>query len=161
MPQVRKECLHCGNDFFVPPCKAETGKFCSRACYAGWASENGSVQLTCEVCGKVYRRHKSNFRSKGMTCGNKCKGLSYRTSKPVSGDYPAVKSWMRRRDMIKFCNRCKYNENPGILVLHHIDRDRTNNDLQNLEILCPNCHALEHHLEIKEGWGHASTRRKR
>lgn len=29
------------------------------------------------------------------------------------------------------------------LELHHKDGDHYNNDLDNLEILCPNCHALE------------------
>jgi 5-methylcytosine-specific restriction endonuclease McrA len=41
------------------------------------------------------------------------------------------------------CNRCQYADK-RILVVHHKDRDRTNNNLSNLEILCPNCHAIEH-----------------
>lgn len=28
------------------------------------------------------------------------------------------------------------------LELHHIDGDRFNNQLENLQILCPNCHSL-------------------
>ena len=28
------------------------------------------------------------------------------------------------------------------LELHHIDGDTTNNELSNLQYLCPNCHAL-------------------
>ena len=28
------------------------------------------------------------------------------------------------------------------LQLHHKDGDRTNNELSNLEYLCPNCHAI-------------------
>ena len=35
-------------------------------------------------------------------------------------------------------------------VLHHKDRDRHNNDISNLEILCSNCHAIEH-------WGDAQS----
>lgn len=41
------------------------------------------------------------------------------------------------------CNRCEV-ENPKVLRVHHKDRNRENNDLDNLEILCLNCHALEH-----------------
>ena len=44
------------------------------------------------------------------------------------------------------CNRCQYADFPEILEVHHIDRDRTNNELENLEILCPNCHQVEHLL---------------
>ncbi len=30
------------------------------------------------------------------------------------------------------------------LELHHVDGNRSNNDLSNLRILCPNCHSLTH-----------------
>ena len=39
------------------------------------------------------------------------------------------------------CNVCGYNEEPDILQVHHIDENRNNNELDNLVILCPNCHA--------------------
>ena len=44
------------------------------------------------------------------------------------------------------CERC------GIakpLVVHHRDRNHGNNDQSNLEILCPNCHYLEHGIGLK------------
>ena len=47
------------------------------------------------------------------------------------------------------CNMCKNTEwldNPISLELHHIDCNHSNNNLSNLEILCPNCHALTHTL---------------
>ncbi len=44
------------------------------------------------------------------------------------------------------CERCKYS-NTKILVVHHKDRDRTHNDLDNLELICPNCHHKEHYSE--------------
>jgi hypothetical protein len=43
------------------------------------------------------------------------------------------------------CERCQITEwlgEPIPLELHHKDGDRTNNTLQNIELLCPNCHAL-------------------
>lgn len=42
------------------------------------------------------------------------------------------------------CERCKLSnwfEEPITLELHHIDGDNLNNELQNLQILCPNCHS--------------------
>ena len=30
----------------------------------------------------------------------------------------------------------------GVLELHHIDGNHSNNELSNLTLLCPNCHAL-------------------
>src|SRR5712692_8898373 len=43
------------------------------------------------------------------------------------------------------CERCMNAEwmgEPIPLELHHKDGDRTNNALPNIELLCPNCHAL-------------------
>lgn len=39
------------------------------------------------------------------------------------------------------CGNTIWNEKPIPLQLHHIDGDRTNNMLENLQVLCPNCHA--------------------
>lgn len=41
------------------------------------------------------------------------------------------------------CVKCKVT-NLKILVVHHKDRNRENNNLDNLEFLCRNCHFLEH-----------------
>ena len=43
------------------------------------------------------------------------------------------------------CNRCGYDENIAAIIVHHKDRDRTNNTKENLEILCANCHYIEHY----------------
>ena len=43
------------------------------------------------------------------------------------------------------CKRCKINEWEGeilTLEIEHIDGDNWNNKLENLELLCPNCHSL-------------------
>lgn len=50
------------------------------------------------------------------------------------------------RDKIKKpeCETCGVYEwmgEPVVLELDHIDNDHTNNELGNLQILCPNCHA--------------------
>lgn len=59
---------------------------------------------------------------------------------------------MLTRNLIILCNRCGYNKEPKILGVHHKDRDRNNNDLINLEVLCPNCHSLEHMKHICHGF---------
>jgi RNA-directed DNA polymerase len=43
------------------------------------------------------------------------------------------------------CERCNYNKSE-ILQVHHKNRDRRNNNLENLELICPNCHYEEHYL---------------
>ena len=40
------------------------------------------------------------------------------------------------------CGLSTWLGNPIPLELHHIDGDKTNNTLENFQLLCPNCHAL-------------------
>jgi hypothetical protein len=40
------------------------------------------------------------------------------------------------------CNLTTWNDHKIPLEIHHKDGDRTNNNLKNLILLCPNCHAL-------------------
>ena len=43
------------------------------------------------------------------------------------------------------CERCGLSEwlgEPLHLELHHIDGDKTNNTLENFQLLCPNCHSM-------------------
>lgn len=40
------------------------------------------------------------------------------------------------------CNRTEWEGEPIPLQLHHINGDNTDNRLENLQILCPNCHSL-------------------
>lgn len=44
------------------------------------------------------------------------------------------------------CEICRYTEN---LELHHINGDSTDNRLENLQILCPNCHAKTNNFRGK------------
>lgn len=39
------------------------------------------------------------------------------------------------------CNRCGSKEN---ILVHHKDRNRKNNNITNLEVLCKKCHQIEH-----------------
>jgi 5-methylcytosine-specific restriction endonuclease McrA len=44
------------------------------------------------------------------------------------------------------CERCGFDVYE-ILQVHHKDRNKKNIRSENLELLCPNCHAKEHFLE--------------
>ncbi len=43
----------------------------------------------------------------------------------------------------------RQNEHTCILVVHHKDKNRENNTIENLEVLCPNCHAIRHIVDEK------------
>lgn len=41
------------------------------------------------------------------------------------------------------CEICGF-DNPIALEVHHLDEDRKNNKIENLQILCCNCHRIKH-----------------
>ena len=45
-----------------------------------------------------------------------------------------------RGEICEICGITEWNGKPLTLQIDHIDGDRTNNHLDNLMILCPNCH---------------------
>ena len=59
----------------------------------------------------------------------------------------SLKKWYL--EDIQSCESCGISEwmgNSIILEVHHIDSDTTNNNFDNFEALCPNCHSMT------EGW---------
>lgn len=153
-----RSCHCCGKTFRVIKCRSTRAKYCSRECF--YKTRPIKVMTICVICKKEHYRPPSH-KTKIPTCSMKCRGLATRSPEPSSGtDYPSVRSWMRRNGRIQKCNRCGFDELKEILVVHHVDRSRINNKLENLEVLCPNCHAKEHYLENRNGWKHKSTKRK-
>jgi len=68
----------------------------------------------------------------------------------LNGKYPQYPTSHLSKRLVKEglleykCNECKiteYNDKPISLELNHIDGNRTNHELKNLELLCPNCHS--------------------
>jgi len=45
-------------------------------------------------------------------------------------------------EFLNVCKQITWLEKDIPLELHHIDGDHSNNELSNLTLLCPNCHAL-------------------
>jgi len=47
-----------------------------------------------------------------------------------------------KKDECEICKISKFwNNNPISLQLHHVDGNHKNNEIKNLQILCPNCHS--------------------
>lgn len=44
----------------------------------------------------------------------------------------------------EFHNKCEKCISSSDLLVHHIDRNRRNNKIENLQILCTSCHAVVH-----------------
>ncbi|MFM2190162.1 MAG: hypothetical protein RL491_548 [Bacteroidota bacterium] len=48
----------------------------------------------------------------------------------------------QRTHKCEMCCLTEWRSNPIALEVHHKDGNRTNNNYENLQLLCPNCHAL-------------------
>ena len=94
----------------------------------------------------------SHFTGSAWNVGNRYKKIN--NSLPLNeilienSPYKCTNSLKRRlfNDGIKerrceCCGITEWNGKPAPLQLHHIDGNNTNNSLENLQILCPNCHA--------------------
>lgn len=100
----------------------------------------------CEKCRYQKRKeyHARRYRELGGYRGWKSryphiKGADRNVTHP--GVYKNI-NLLRRR--FSSCQLCGFDSEPRILEVHHKDRNRTNNELSNLLLVCPNCHALEH-----------------
>jgi hypothetical protein len=157
-PLIDSICAECNSPFKA---KRKSKKFCSKKCAHRNHQKNLTVRLDCAFCGKVFMRNNGDANKsknkKRIFCGLECMFAAKIKDVPGTNVFGSVRKWFSRFGRMKECSRCHYSEEPGILVLHHKDRNRENNAMDNLEVLCPNCHTLEHYQENKNGWKHRSS----
>jgi len=139
-------CIVCGKRVYKRPfeIKRNNGRvFCTLKCY-GIANRK---EKPCIIC-KTPILAGANKK----TCSRKCAnihrtGIKYKINRPRDkvSNYKSLKIRLLKKRGRK-CRRCAYDK-PEILQVHHVDRNVRNNELDNLELICPNCHAEEHFLE--------------
>jgi len=138
------KCIICDTLVYRRPVEIEKhgGRiFCSLACY-GLSCRK---ELPCLVCGKlILSGSRKSLCSR--ECSNKHRsGIRYKINSPR--DKAKLQKALKNKLLEirgKKCERCDY-EKHRILQVHHKDRNRENNDLTNLELICPNCHCEEHY----------------
>ena len=141
------KCTICAKPIYRRPREIVRGRvFCNQACY-GIANRKESP---CVVCGTPILAS-ANAKTCSRACANKNRtGIRYKIGRPKDKvkDERALKlRLLASRGVV--CERCGYDKKE-ILNVHHKDRNHGNNDMSNLELLCPNCHTEEHYL--KKSW---------
>lgn len=151
MPQVN--CRICKKEFYIKPShlKYGWGKYCSRSCV--FKSQLKGKWVECHICGKkIYRAPKSLIHSQSgnFFCNKSCQTIwrnqvyVEENSANWKNGEKAYRNILKRSNKKQICVLCRIADE-RVLVVHHIDHNRTNNKLGNLIWLCLNCHHLVHH----------------
>lgn len=149
------DCFLCKKSVYRRPFQIQNngGKaFCSSRCFGIFCRK----EKHCIVCGTSILAGK-NKQSCSRACANKHRaGIKYKIGSPRDKvkDQRALKLRLLNQRGLQ-CERCGYSK-VEILQVHHRDRNRDHNTLENLELICPNCHYEEHHL--KNSWLNGSVR---
>jgi hypothetical protein len=154
-------CLYCKNEFLRRK-DAPDGKwkYCSHKCSS--TASRKRVKLVCTTCSKEFEKKVSGLvgsKSGLYFCCRKCKDFAQsfrgncteiRPNHYREGDGSGYyREWMKD-EISKGCEVCSEKMYFKIAV-HHKDGDRSNNSLENLAVLCFNCHATRHLVKNNKG----------
>ncbi len=139
-------CIICNKLIYRKPSQIKRNNnrvFCGTICYG----IGNRKEKPCVICGKMIL---AQFNKK--TCSRACANVN-RSGIKYTGARLKDKVKSQRGLKIRLltergrqCERCDYGKYE-ILQIHHKDRNRKNNNLNNLQLICPNCHYEEHFLE--------------
>lgn len=139
-----KNCIICNNEFKCCPSAIERRITCSKKCRQQYSFPKKMVN--CAFCNEEF---KYVAGSKTKFCSIVCSG-AYRTSQTnlkiennIPTDVTTIKRYLFGKS--NTCSICCitsiWNNIPLTLQLDHIDGNSDNNNLNNLRLVCPNCHS--------------------
>lgn len=157
---IKKEersCLnnYCVNHFTVPP--SDKQRYCSRDCWFT-VKRNYRIKTSppCITCGTLVTQ-KGAFKYCSLKCQAKNNYNKYITRWKQGLENGTIgittiflSGYIKRYLREKYgerCVKCGWNERNPVtnkvpLEVNHVDGNSYNNREENLELLCPNCHAL-------------------
>lgn len=153
--KILKNCLVCNNNFLARIDKP--GFFCSRNCQRLGRIKKPKTIITfiCKNCDLTVKRQK-NKNSTYEFCSIKC--MAQKRGKKFSKEnhpnwkggisertYKSKKTIEKAKKIKKKCNRCGQDENlHGHHIIKYSERLDLCDNLNNIEILCRDCHIKEH-----------------
>ena len=148
-----KSCEVCGTIFRTVPTSSKQ-KCCSRKC-SDFLRKKERIVYKCAYCGVDMSVIKTSGR-KYCSTGCKIAALAQQRknrykNKRLYGkwrDSKELKQWLIERH--GKCQSCGWDKEINVLEMHHIDRNRRNNTEENVRLLCPNCHSIDHYA-FKDG----------
>lgn len=160
MSMIKRNCLQCQKEFFArsQDVKRGFGKYCSQSCaslYQRAYELKPEPNVICAHCGVKFHMSdskKKNSKSGLYFCSRAHKDEAQRIGgivaiQPAHFGTGSPENTYRRKVFAtrpKICERCGYDKHEAAIIVHHKDRNRQNDADDNLEVLCANCHAIEH-----------------
>jgi hypothetical protein len=147
-----------------------SGRFCNKKCASAFSTYkkreeiNKKVSVICKAKEIWFHLNTDEVREKrnatmlkrygttGFSETNRRKGIETLIKKSneiyKSGDFSKMSEKQRRKKLLEEsknscsqCGICEWNNQKLTLEIDHIDGSDTNNNKENLRVLCPNCHS--------------------
>lgn len=140
-----RKCLTCNKEFDAPKgsVKKGYGKYCSSKCAAlgRWKEPTEKMKEALLETQKIAWKSRigsTHSNKTKLTISKSRKGKCLREDNPKwSGGIQTY----RKMVALDKCSLCGSNNN---LIVHHQDKNRRNNSLENLVVLCTKCHCKVH-----------------
>jgi hypothetical protein len=158
------KCHCCEKEFDKPTNKVNEAiknnknVYCSKDCSS--KGRSNKVKVNCAHCGKELEKLPSEIKKSktgNMFCDRSC-ACSFNNTEFRSGENNpnwkdgSYKSTAYAKKAFRYykheCAICKFDEK-SCLEVHHIDEDKSNDDIDNLIILCSNHHHMIHYGSLK------------
>lgn len=141
----------------------KSNKFCNHTCSAKYTNKRRKsrlVYIKCLNCGK----NTANLRFCSTTCHKEFKFKQ--ASKDIEAGFKVSKHILKKYliakdDRCSICGITEWNCKPLTLDLDHIDGNSDNDSLDNVRLLCPNCHSQTDTYKGKNAGNGRYSRRER
>ena len=139
LPRVHKLCAQCGQPFSHPASDVDR-RHCSWEC--AYPRPLPISTIVCLWCHREYQPSRNRPEKPRRFCSSSC-GRHWHNEqrKRINRTVDRQTLFTERGGC---CERCGWDAVPEVLEVHHIDRNRRHNTRENLLLLCPNCHAIDH-----------------
>ena len=157
-----KSCQHCGKEFKVPPCRAESAHYCSKECadnYRGSTLKKPKVKVVCQQCGKEEWTFPC-FEESRKFCSYECRYEFMRTDSGYADRVKGSKNPMWKGGVVNHTDGYFYEHAPnhpcssnGYVLQHRLIAEKmllslcpTSPHLVKIDgILCLNPESVVHH----------------
>lgn len=146
---IRVNCYCCEKSFLKQKRSVKRINYCSKKCSSQNRRNQQKIKCDNPNCNALFERVNNKIKSTYNFCSRKCKDESQKVENNSNYTLKHYKdgSTTYRKKAFEYYPPCCYvckEWDKDILIVHHIDEDRNNNEIENLVILCVNDHLKVH-----------------